>query len=84
MLHITVTSWLTIVDYKESITSNNWEKNYKIILRGAALTLLRQADFSYHAARRGAPTAERGRVRCSVAISTAWHKNDYVQGQSLG
>ena len=35
----------------------------------AALTLLRQADFSCHAAWRGAPTAARGRVRCAVAIS---------------
>ena len=32
--------------------------------------LLRKADFSCHAARRGAPTAARGRVRCAVAIST--------------
>ena len=32
---------------------------------GAALTLLRQADFSCHAARRGAPTAARPRtLRC--------------------
>ena len=29
----------------------------KIIVRGAALTVLRQADFSCHIARRGAPTA---------------------------
>ena len=30
----------------------------------------RNADFSCHAARRGAPTTARGRVRCAVAIST--------------
>ena len=30
--------------------------------------LLREADFSCHAARRGAPTIARGRVRCAVAI----------------
>ena len=32
--------------------------------------LWRNADFSCHAARRGAPTTARGRVRCAVAIST--------------
>ena len=31
--------------------------------------LWRNADFSCHAARRGAPTTARGRVRCAVAIS---------------
>ena len=41
----------------------------KNIVRGAALTLLRSDDFSCHAARRGAPTTVRGRVRCAVAIS---------------
>ena len=33
--------------------------------------LWRNADFSCHAARRGAPTTARGRVRCAVAISNA-------------
>ena len=32
--------------------------------------LRRNADFSCHAARRGAPTTARGRVRCAVAISS--------------
>ena len=47
----------------------------KIIVRGAALTLLRHADFSCHAARRGASTAACGRVRCAVAISRVQYKN---------
>ena len=44
------------------------QKNYTVV-RGAALTLLRNAEFSYLAARRGAPTTARGCVRCAVAIS---------------
>ena len=43
----------------------------KTIVRGAALTLRRNADFSCHAARRGGPTTARGRVRCAVAITSA-------------
>ena len=43
----------------------------KIIARGAALTLRRNAEFSCQTARRGAPTTVRGRVRYAVAISTA-------------
>ena len=53
-------------------TNNLWISNCckKIFVRGAALMLWRNADFSCHAARRGAPTTARGRVSCTVAIST--------------
>ena len=43
---------------------------FNIIERGAALMLLREADFSWHAARRGTPTTACGRVCCAVAISS--------------
>ena len=39
------------------------------MVRGAALTLWRNTDFSRHAARRSAPTTACGRVRGAVAIS---------------
>ena len=40
--------------------------------------LWRNAEFSCHAARRGAPTTARGRVRCAVAISSLRFKSDTV------
>ena len=43
----------------------------KVIVRDASLTLLCNADFSGHAARRSAPTRARSCVRCAVAISRA-------------
>ena len=39
----------------------------KTLLEGKGFSC--EADFSCHAARRGAPTTARGRVRCAVAIS---------------
>ena len=53
------------------------KKCKKIIVRGAALMLWRNADFSCHAARRGAPTTARGRVRCAVAISSVYYSASF-------
>ena len=44
------------------------------MVRGAALTPLRNADFSCLAARRGAPTTARDRVRCAVTFSSLQSK----------